>query len=130
MCLCMYIYIDRVRERDREREKREREREREREERREGDRMHRHACALMHTCAADVLIIWRYPRAKRQEFTAGVSSANFGALNAEKRAKETRCAPAKRLEFTARMPFNCALIKVRLHALALGPRQRPGASPG
>ncbi len=83
-----------------------------------------------HTCAADLSIVWRYPRAKRQEFTAGVSSANFGALIAEKRAKETRCAPAKRLEFTARMPLKCALIKVRLHALALGPRQRPGASPG
>jgi hypothetical protein len=29
---------------------------------------------------------------------------------AEKRAKETRCAPAKRLEITARLPFNFVLV--------------------
>jgi hypothetical protein len=55
--------------------------------------------------AADPLIFSRYPPAKRQEFTAG-PSANFRALIAEKRANETRCSPAKRLEITARLPFN------------------------
>jgi hypothetical protein len=31
-------------------------------------------------------------------------------LVAEKREKETRCAPAKRLEITARYPFNFVLV--------------------
>ncbi len=75
--------------------------------------MHRHVCALI-----SVLLIHSFHRAipsgqaaaKRQEFTAGVPSANFRALIAEKRAKETRCAPAKRLEITARLPFNFVLV--------------------
>ena len=95
--------------------------------------MHRHVCALI-----SVLLIHSFHRAipsrqaaaKRQEFTAGVPSANFRGLIAEKRAKETHCAPAKRLEFTVRLPFKSALVHLGLHPLALGPRQRPGASQG
>jgi hypothetical protein len=79
-----------------------------------------------HICAADPLILSRYPPAKRQEFTAG-PSALFRALIGEKRAKETRCTPTKRLEFTARLPFKSALVRLGLNPLVLGPRQRPGA---
>jgi hypothetical protein len=73
-----------------------------------------------HTCAADPLILSRYPPAKRQEFTTGVPSAKFRALIAEPRAKETRCAPAKRQEFTAAVPSNFALVRLGHHQLALG----------
>ena len=73
-----------------------------------------------HICAADPLILSRYPPAKRQEFTAGVPSAKFGALIAEQRAKETRCAPAKRQEITAAVPSNFVLVRLGQHQLALG----------
>ena len=73
-----------------------------------------------HICAADPLILSRYPPAKRLEFSAGVPSAKFRALTAEQRAKETRCAPTNRLEITAAMPFNFALVRLGQHQLALG----------
>ena len=72
-----------------------------------------------HICAADPLILSRYPPAKRQEFTAGVPSAMFRALIAEERAKATRCAPAERLEFTAGVISNFALVRLGQHQLAL-----------
>ena len=50
-------------------------------------------------------------RASRQDFTAG-PYALFRALIAEERAKETRCAPAKRLEITARLPFNFVQVLI------------------
>jgi hypothetical protein len=34
------------------------------------------------------------------------------ALIFERRAKETRCAPAKRLEITARLPFNFVQVLI------------------
>ncbi len=46
---------------------------------------------------------------------ARLGSSNFRALTAEKRAKETRCAPVKRLEITARLPFNFVLVRLGLH---------------
>ena len=65
-----------------------------------------------HICAAGPLILSRHPPVKRWESTAGVPSAKFRALNAEQRAKETRCAPAKRQEFTAAVPSNFALVRL------------------
>jgi hypothetical protein len=44
-----------------------------------------------------------------------LGSSNFRALIAEERTKETRCAPAKRLEITARLPFNFVLVRLVLH---------------
>jgi hypothetical protein len=81
-----------------------------------------------HICAADPLILSRYPPAKRLEFSAGVPSAKFRALTAEQRAKETRCAPTKRLEITAAMPFNFALVRLGEHQLAAWPQHTPAAS--
>ena len=46
---------------------------------------------------------------------ARLGSSNFRALIAEQRAKETRCAPAKRLEITARLPFHFVLVRLVLH---------------
>jgi hypothetical protein len=54
-------------------------------------------------------------------------------LIAEKRAKETGDSPAKRLEITAAMCFNFALVQMGQHQLALGhstrqlPRKDRGA---
>ena len=73
-----------------------------------------------HICAAGPLILSGHPPVKRRESTAGVPSAKFRALNAEQRAKETRCAPAKRQEFTAAVPSNFALVRLGQHQLALG----------
>jgi hypothetical protein len=43
---------------------------------------------------------------------ATIGACNFRALIAEKRAKETRDAPANRLEITARLHFNFALVRL------------------
>ena len=80
--------------------------------------MQRHSSALIFVLL--IHIVSRYPPAKRQEFTAGVHSAQSRALIAEQRAKETRCAPAERLEFTAAVPSNFALLRLGQHQLALG----------
>jgi hypothetical protein len=45
---------------------------------------------------------------QRQKGKAELKHA--AALIAEKRAKETRFAPAKRLEISARLPFNFVLV--------------------
>ena len=44
----------------------------------------------------------------------------FRALTVEKRAKETRCVPTKRLEITALLPFNFVLVRLGEHQLSLG----------
>ena len=110
------MYIDS--EREREREKRDRYRERERREERGREDAETFMCT--HICAAGPLILSGHPPVKRRESTAGVPSAKFRALTAEKRAKETRCAPAKRQEFTAAVPSNFALVRLGEHQLALG----------
>jgi hypothetical protein len=46
--------------------------------------------------------------------------AKFRPLIAEQRAKETPCRPAERLEITAALPFNFALVRLGEHQLALG----------
>jgi hypothetical protein len=48
-------------------------------------------------------------------------SCNFRAWTTEKRATEKGDSPAKRLEFTAAMSFNFALVRLGQHQLALGP---------
>jgi hypothetical protein len=121
LCTCVHVYIDSERETERDKREIEREREREREERREREDVQTFMCT--HVCAADPLNLSRYPPAKRQEFTAWVPSAKFRALIAEQRAKETRCArcaPAMRLEITAAMSFNFALVRLGQHPPALG----------
>ena len=60
-------------------------------------------------------------------------ACKFRVLIAEKRAKETGDSPAKRLEITAAMCFNFALVQMGQHQLALGhstrqlPRKDRGA---
>ena len=73
-----------------------------------------------HICAAGPLILSRHPPVKRRESTTRGPSAKFGALNTEKRAKETGNAPTNRLEFTALLPFNFVLVRPGEHQLALG----------
>ena len=51
---------------------------------------------------------------------AKIGACNFRALTAEKRAKETGDAPTNRLEITATMPSNFALVRLGEHQLALG----------
>ena len=129
----MYIHSEREREREREREARYIESsEREREEREERGREDAETFMCTHICAADPLISSRYPPAKRLEFSAGVPSAKFRALTAETRAKETGDAPTNRLEITAAMPFNFALVRLGQHQLALGhiTRQLPRKNRG
>ena len=109
----MHIYIDTESEREREREKRDREkmRERERGERRERERMERHSSALI-----SVLLIQSFYLAillpSGRNSPRGCFLQNFRALITEQRAKETRRAPAKRLEI--------ALLFLGQHQLALG----------
>ena len=112
------MYIDSERERERERERSEIDRERERREERGREDAETFMCT--HICAAGPLILSGHPPVKRRKSTAGVPSAKFRALNAEQRAKETRCAPAKRQEFTAAVPSNFALVRLGQHQLALG----------
>jgi hypothetical protein len=50
---------------------------------------------------------------------AKTDACNFRALTAEKRAKETGDAPTNRLEITATMPSNFALVRLGQHQLAL-----------
>jgi hypothetical protein len=109
-----HTHTHRVRERD----KRDRERERERREERGREDAETFMCT--HICAPGPLILSRHPLVKRRESTAGVPSAKFRALTAEKRAKETGDAPTNRLEITATMPSNFALVRLGQHQLALG----------
>jgi hypothetical protein len=123
MYVCICIYTARERERERERSEIHRElgeRERERGEREERGREDAETFMCTHICAADPLILSRYPAAKRLEFSAGVHSAKFRALTAEQRAKGTGDSPTTRLEITAAMPFNFALLRLGQHQLALG----------
>jgi hypothetical protein len=47
---------------------------------------------------------------RKADLTRKTELKHAAALITEKRAKETRCAPAKRLEISARLPFNFVLV--------------------
>ena len=59
---------------------------------------------------------------------AKLDACNFRSFFAEKRAKETRYAPAKRRQFTARVSCKIALGRLCAFRNALDPRQRPAAA--
>ena len=59
---------------------------------------------------------------------AKMGGCNFRALMAEKRAKETSDSPAKRLEITAAMPSNFALVRPAPRCSARPARSSPHSS--
>ncbi len=73
-----------------------------------------HSCPLNLRWSAWVSTHLRWACGSVQE-PRSTRLVNLRTLIAEKRAKETRCAPAKRLEITARLPFNYVLVRLGVH---------------